>query len=144
MSDDRAERFVSRDFRGVTLIKGQNRGPSLLANRVAKKRTPQSEQPVVPHPTLGKNDIVQSVASAAGLTKDQARMALDGALSAISVALKNGQEVRLTGFGTFSATKRKAGTARNPRTGESMTIRAAMRPKFKAGKILREAVDDLG
>ena len=60
---------------------------------------------------------------------------------AISGALKKGDEVRLVGFGTFSVSKRKASTGRNPRTGEPMKIKASAQPKFKAGKGLKDAVN---
>ena len=60
---------------------------------------------------------------------------------AITGALKKGDEVRLVGFGTFSVTQRKASTGRNPRTGETMTIKASTQPKFKAGKGLKDSVN---
>ena len=60
---------------------------------------------------------------------------------AITGELKKGGDVRLVGFGTFSVTKRKASTGRNPRTGETMTIAASSQPKFKAGKGLKDAVN---
>ena len=55
-------------------------------------------------------------------------------------ALKRGDEVRLVGFGTFSCSKRKASTGRNPRTGEPMQIKESTQPKFKAGKVLKDSV----
>jgi len=55
--------------------------------------------------------------------------------------LKKGDEVRLVGFGTFSVSQRKASTGRNPRTGETMTIKASAQPKFKAGKGLKDSVN---
>ena len=57
----------------------------------------------------------------------------------ISDALKRGDEVRLVGFGTFTLSRRKASTGRNPRTGEPMTIASSAQPKFKAGKLLKDA-----
>ena len=59
----------------------------------------------------------------------------------ITTALKKGDEVRLVGFGTFSVSKRKASTGRNPRTGEPMTIKASSQPKFKPGKLLKDSVN---
>ena len=59
---------------------------------------------------------------------------------AIEGALKNKEEVRLVGFGTFATAERKAGTGRNPRTGEEMTIPASTTVRFKAGKGLKDAV----
>ena len=55
--------------------------------------------------------------------------------------LRNGNEVRLVGFGTFSVAQRKATLGHNPYTGESIYIPAVKRPKFKAGKALKEAVN---
>ena len=60
---------------------------------------------------------------------------------AISSALSGGGEVRLVGFGTFSVSHRKATQGRNPRTGETIQIKASNQPKFKAGKALKEAVN---
>jgi DNA-binding protein HU-beta len=60
---------------------------------------------------------------------------------AIGSALKRGDEVRLVGFGTFSCSKRKASTGRNPRTGEPMQIKESTQPKFKAGKGLKDSVN---
>ena len=54
---------------------------------------------------------------------------------------KNGEDVRLVGFGTFSVAKRAATTGRNPQTGARIQIAASMQPKFKAGKGLKEAVN---
>ena len=59
----------------------------------------------------------------------------------ITGALTKGEEVRLVGFGTFSVSKRKASTGRNPRTGEPMTIKASAQPKFKPGKLLKDSVN---
>ena len=58
----------------------------------------------------------------------------------ITSALKRGDEVRLVGFGNFSVTRRKASTGRNPRTGEPMQIKASSQPKFRPGKVLKDAV----
>ena len=62
-------------------------------------------------------------------------------IDAITASLKGGTEVRLVGFGTFSVSRRAATTGRNPRTGETMTIKASAQPKFKAGKGLKDSVN---
>ena len=62
-------------------------------------------------------------------------------LESIAGALKDGDEVRLPGFGTFSVRQRNASKGRNPRTGEPIQIPASKLPKFKAGKILKEALN---
>ncbi|HZU64558.1 MAG TPA: HU family DNA-binding protein [Novosphingobium sp.] len=90
---------------------------------------------------MNKNDLIGAVAEASGLTRNDATKAVEGVFDAITSALKNGDEVRLVGFGTFSVAKRKASTGRNPRTGEPMPIAASAQPKFKAGKGLKDAVN---
>jgi len=90
---------------------------------------------------VNKNDLISYVADNAEMTKTDAAKAVDGVFDAITNSLQNGTEVRLTGFGTFSVSQRKATTGRNPRTGETINIPASNQPKFKAGKGLREAVN---
>ena len=90
---------------------------------------------------MNKQDLVNAVADASGLTKADAAKAVEGTFDAITGALKSGGDVRLVGFGTFSVAHRKASTGRNPRTGEPMTIKASKQPKFKAGKALKDAVN---
>lgn len=90
---------------------------------------------------MNKNELVSKVAEEAGLTKTDAAKAVDAFVSAVTGALKKGDEVRLVGFGTFSVAKRAATTGRNPRTGEPIKIPARKQPKFKAGKGLQDAVN---
>ncbi|GLT00623.1 transcriptional regulator [Sphingobium jiangsuense] len=90
---------------------------------------------------MNKQDLISAVAESSGLSKADATKAVEGVFDAITGALKKGDEVRLVGFGTFSVSKRKASTGRNPRTGETMTIAASTQPKFKAGKGLKDAVN---
>ncbi|MDG1709311.1 MAG: HU family DNA-binding protein [Emcibacteraceae bacterium] len=90
---------------------------------------------------MNKNELIDGVANSAGLSKADAGKAVDSVLDAISGALAAGGEVRMTGFGTFSTAKRAASTGRNPRTGEAIQIAASTRPKFKAGKSLKDAVN---
>jgi DNA-binding protein HU-beta len=90
---------------------------------------------------MNKSELVSAVAETADLTKAQAGAALDAVLEAITASLKKGDEVRLVGFGTFLVTKRAAGEARNPRTGETIKTKASMAPKFKAGAGLKSAVN---
>lgn len=89
---------------------------------------------------MKKVDLIDKIASSAGLSKEDASKALESTLDALKAALRKGQKVTLVGFGTFSVTKRKARKGRNPRTGEVLTIPAAKVPKFKAGKKLKAAV----
>jgi DNA-binding protein HU-beta len=90
---------------------------------------------------LNKNDLVAAVADSSGLSKTDAAKAVDAVLDSITGSLKGGSEVRLVGFGTFSVAARKATTGRNPRTGETIQIKASNQPKFKAGKALKDAVN---
>ncbi len=90
---------------------------------------------------MNKNDLISQVAGDAGLSKADATKAVDAVLDNIAGSLSSGGEVRLVGFGTFSVTHRKATTGRNPRTGETIQIKASNQPKFKAGKALKDAVN---
>lgn len=90
---------------------------------------------------MNKNDLVSALADTAGLTKADASRAVDGVLNCITTSLRKGKDVRLVGFGTFSVAKRNASEGRNPRTGERIAIPAAKRPRFSAGKALKEAVN---
>ncbi|HEU0043721.1 HU family DNA-binding protein [Sphingomonas sp.] len=90
---------------------------------------------------MNKQELIAAVADHSGLTKGDAVKAVEAVFETISGALKKGDEVRLVGFGTFSLSKRKASTGRNPRTGEPMTIKASSQPKFKAGKVLKDHVN---
>ncbi len=90
---------------------------------------------------MNKNDLINRVASTTGTTKSDAGNAVGAILDAISGSLQNGNDVRLVGFGTFSAVHRSARTGRNPQTGVSIYIPASNRPKFKAGKALKNAVN---
>ena len=90
---------------------------------------------------MNKNDLIAAVAESAGLSKSDATKAVDGVFDSISASLKTGQEVRLVGFGTFTVARRAATEGRNPRTGEKIKIPASKRPKFTAGKGLKDAVN---
>ena len=90
---------------------------------------------------MNKADLIATVADATGLARSDAGKAVDGILGAITAALKDGDEVRLIGFGTFSVANRAAGEGRNPRTGEKIAIAASRQPKFSTGKGLKEAVN---
>ncbi len=89
---------------------------------------------------MTKAELVDEIASSAGISKTAAGKALNSTLDGIKKALKKGQKVTLVGFGTFSVHKRKARKGRNPRTGKEITIGAAKVPKFTAGKGLKTSV----
>lgn len=90
---------------------------------------------------MKKDGLVEAVMSGARVeTKRQAQAAVDAVFETITKALSRGEEVAITGFGTFRAVRRAARQGRNPKTGETIQIAASVAPKFKAGKLLKEAV----
>jgi len=89
---------------------------------------------------VNKMDLIATVAEETELSRTKAGEVVDAVLNAIETALKKQDEVRLVGFGTFATAQRKAGTGRNPRTGEEMQIPASTTVRFKAGKSLKDAV----
>jgi len=91
---------------------------------------------------MNKNELIGAVASTAGISKTQASDAVEAVFGSISKELSSGGEVRLVGFGTFMVANRKATTGRNPRTGEAIQIAASKQPKFRAGKSLKESVNN--
>ncbi len=88
---------------------------------------------------VNKTQIVDRVASDADISKAAAGRALDAFTNAVTEALKNGDQVALVGFGTFSVRERAARSGRNPQTGETIQIAAAKVPSFKAGKALKDS-----
>ena len=89
---------------------------------------------------MNKTDLINAVASSAELSKARAGKIVDTVLDAITDALKEGNDVTLIGFGTFSVRERAGRSGRNPRTGQPLEIQPAKIPGFKAGKALRDAV----
>lgn len=87
-----------------------------------------------------KLELVEVVAAKADLSKAAAGRAVDAILDTITQALKQGEAVQLTGFGTFESRRRKARTGRNPQTGEDINIPARTVPAFRAGKQLKDAL----
>ena len=90
---------------------------------------------------MNKGELIDSVAGAAGLSRADATKAVDAVLDSIQGTLANGGSVSLVGFGTFSVKARAARAGRNPRTGETIQIKASNVPGFKAGKGLKDAVN---
>jgi DNA-binding protein HU-beta len=91
--------------------------------------------------SMNKGELIDSVAGAAGLSRADATKAVDAVLDSIQGTLANGGSVSLVGFGTFSVKARAARAGRNPRTGETIQIKASNVPGFKAGKGLKDAVN---
>jgi DNA-binding protein HU-beta len=90
---------------------------------------------------VNKMDLVTVIADETELPRTKAAEVIDAVFNAIEKALKEKEEVRLVGFGTFATAQRKASTGRNPRTGEEMSIPASTSVRFKPGKALRDAVN---
>ena len=90
---------------------------------------------------ITKEVLIETIASAADISKKDAGLALEAITDKITQELRKGNKVTLTGFGTFKVSKRAARTGRNPRTGESIKIPARKVPKFSAGKSLKDAVN---
>jgi DNA-binding protein HU-beta len=90
---------------------------------------------------MNKAELVDAVAGSANLSKADAGRAVDAIIDAVTGALKQGQQVSVVGFGTFSVKHRAARSGRNPRTGETIHIAASNVPGFKAGKALKDAVN---
>lgn len=90
---------------------------------------------------MNKTELIESIAQAADISKAAAERALDGTVAAITSSLKQGGMVTLVGFGTFYVGDRAARSGRNPRTGETIEIKASRVPKFRAGKALKDAVN---
>ena len=94
---------------------------------------------------MNKSDLVDALAAATGMSKADAAKSVDALFSpnggVIAKALKGGQRVQITGFGTFESKHRKARQGRNPRTGQTIKIAASNTPSFKAGKGLKDALN---
>lgn len=90
---------------------------------------------------VNKHDLIAAVAASTNLSKTDAANAIDSMLTVIIKSLKKKEKVLLVGFGTFQVTKRQAGEGRNPQTGEKIKIPAAIVPRFKASKALKDAIN---
>lgn len=90
---------------------------------------------------MTKTELAEQMAQDAGISKAVADTALRSCIDRITSSLKNGQEVAIVGFGTFSVANRAARTGRNPQTGDPITIKASRVPRFKPGKTLKDAVN---
>ena len=90
---------------------------------------------------MNKGQLVEQMATGAGISKAAAERALNAFMEAVTDAVSAGDKVTLVGFGTFYVTKRKARTGRNPQTGKKMKIPAKKVVKFRAGSRLSDAVN---
>jgi DNA-binding protein HU-beta len=90
---------------------------------------------------MTKAELVAAVADKAGLSKAQAQAALHAFVDCVTATLKDGEDVRLVGFGTFRSISRAAGPARNPRTGETVQRPATKTARFQIGEALKGALN---
>ena len=93
---------------------------------------------------MNKSELVDALSDKTGMTKADSAKVIDALFDTdggvIAEALQKGNRVQITGFGTFETKERKARTGRNPRTGETIKIKATKTPGFRAGKGLKDAV----
>ena len=90
---------------------------------------------------MNKTELIAALTEKTGFTKKDAEKALNAFVDVVTEALAEGNRVQIVGFGSFEVKERSARVARNPRTGEEITIEASKAPVFKAGKALKDAVD---
>ncbi len=89
---------------------------------------------------MTKAELIASMGKEAKISKASAEKAINAFTNTVMKALKKGDKLALTGFGTFSVAKRRARTGRNPQTGKEIKIAATRVAKFKAGNVLKNAV----
>jgi DNA-binding protein HU-beta len=90
---------------------------------------------------MNQADLITAVAERAGLTKADASKALEALTGTITDTIKQGEEVRIAGFGTFGISERGERQGRNPQTGEAITIAASRAAKFTASKAVKDALN---
>ena len=91
---------------------------------------------------MNKSELIAAVVEKTELSKKDAEKALKAFEDVITEELKKGEKVQLVGFGTFEVIERAERMGRNPKTKETMVIAASKAPKFKAGKALKDAVNE--
>jgi DNA-binding protein HU-beta len=90
---------------------------------------------------MTKAELIESVANRTDLPKAIAERAVNTVFDDIVAALKAGDKISISGFGTFAVSSRKARTGRNPKTGDAIEIPASKSAKFKAGKALKDSLN---
>jgi DNA-binding protein HU-beta len=90
---------------------------------------------------MNKGDLIEKIVSEVNITKADAQRVLESIVDGITQSLKRGERTTISGFGTFSVSKRKARVGRNPQTGEPINIPARRVARFTAGKELREELE---
>ena len=90
---------------------------------------------------MTKTELIAAIANSAGVSRDQAKKSVEVFTDAVTASLKAGKDVRLVGFGAFVPVERKAGVARNPRTGEAVSRPASKSVRFRVGEGLKSALN---
>jgi DNA-binding protein HU-beta len=90
---------------------------------------------------VNKSQLIDKIAAGADISKAAAGRALDAVIASVTESLKEGDDVALVGFGSFTVRERSARTGRNPQTGKEISIAAAKVPAFRAWKALKDAVN---
>ena len=91
---------------------------------------------------MNKTELIAAIAEQAEISKKDAEKALKAFTDVVATELKKGEKIQLVGFGTFEVSERAAREGRNPQSGEVMKIAASKAPKFKAGKALKDLVNE--
>lgn len=91
---------------------------------------------------MNKADLVTAISEKTELSKKDAEKALKAFIDVVTDELIKGEKIQLVGFGTFEVSERAAREGRNPQTGKTMKIEASKAPKFKAGKALKDAINE--
>lgn len=91
---------------------------------------------------MNKAELVAAIAERTELSKKDSEKALKAFIDVVTEELTKGEKIQLVGFGTFEVADRPAREGRNPKTGETMKIAASKAPKFKAGKALKDIVNE--
>ncbi len=89
---------------------------------------------------MNKADLIENIATKSELTKSDAERALNAFIESVTMSVKNGNKVTITGLGTFERVARAARTGINPQTKQPIQIKAKNAPKFKAAKVFKELV----
>ena len=89
---------------------------------------------------MNKTEFIEAVAKESKASKAAAGQVINAAIAVITTALKKGEAIQITGFGSFDVVKRAARKGRNPATGKEIKIAASKAPRFKAGKVLKDSV----
>lgn len=90
---------------------------------------------------MNKQELIEQIANEAGISKAAAAKVIDAFTGSVTSALKKGENVTLIGFGTFTVSERAARIGRNPQTGKELKIAARKAPAFRAGKVLKDALN---